>query len=459
MSTLETKAVGENKGPPESSSEITNQNHNKETFKLREWNLTNKFYLSNLGDNADKYEIEKFFKRYGKLKNIWAAKNPPGFAFIEYEDPIITECAFKDIYGIKTFAKREVPKGIKYWQKHPNQIKGGHKAPATNLQPVNIKQPVEERPGDWLCQKEGCLNVNFSWRESCNKCNTRNPSIKETREERTKRIYSSNAGKNRGDRGDSNSGISVRISNRKESENIESHLPYRGYPNPNRYQPHNRSHPTPATGKPYNRPPSHQNYGKPYHKNPSEFNQSRPFNRPPPNHNRDRPSSRGPSEYHQSKVPIKQEFSRPPPCHNANKLPNPQSKPFNRPPPDHNRNRPHSRDPSHYYQSKVHVKQEFSRPPPGSNGSKHYYRNPPENNQAKSINRDPPYNPNLRYLETTNSDKSYDINKQYGRTPIQEKNHYVQSNYNRNAIPERNYNKVCNNPRNPNLQNNYKKEY
>ena len=52
-----------------SSSEITNLNNNKETFKLREWNINNKLYVSNLGDKADKYKIEKLFEPNVNLNN------------------------------------------------------------------------------------------------------------------------------------------------------------------------------------------------------------------------------------------------------------------------------------------------------------------------------------------------------------------------------------------------------
>ena len=45
-----------------------------------------KVYVGNLGNNGDKYELEDSFSKYGPLKHVWMARNPPGFAFVEFED-------------------------------------------------------------------------------------------------------------------------------------------------------------------------------------------------------------------------------------------------------------------------------------------------------------------------------------------------------------------------------------
>lgn len=46
-----------------------------------------KVYVGDLGSNASKQELEDAFGYYGKLRNVWVARNPPGFAFVEFEDP------------------------------------------------------------------------------------------------------------------------------------------------------------------------------------------------------------------------------------------------------------------------------------------------------------------------------------------------------------------------------------
>ncbi|XP_063952475.1 serine/arginine-rich splicing factor 3-like [Lytechinus pictus] len=56
-----------------------------------------KVYIGNLGESANKSEIEKLFGTFGPLKNVWIARNPPGFAFVEYDDPRDASDAVKDM--------------------------------------------------------------------------------------------------------------------------------------------------------------------------------------------------------------------------------------------------------------------------------------------------------------------------------------------------------------------------
>ena len=45
-----------------------------------------KVYVGNLGNQGSKSELERVFGYYGSLKNVWVARNPPGFAFVEFND-------------------------------------------------------------------------------------------------------------------------------------------------------------------------------------------------------------------------------------------------------------------------------------------------------------------------------------------------------------------------------------
>ncbi|KAF2361629.1 RNA recognition motif domain [Trinorchestia longiramus] len=56
-------------------------------------------YVGNLGNNAAKHELEAAFSKYGQLVNVWVARNPPGFAFVEFEDPRDAEDATKALDG------------------------------------------------------------------------------------------------------------------------------------------------------------------------------------------------------------------------------------------------------------------------------------------------------------------------------------------------------------------------
>jgi len=65
----------------------------------RDWDVNCKVYIGNLGQNATRADIEDTFTKYGPLKNVWVARNPPGFAFVEYEDRRDAEDAVNQLDG------------------------------------------------------------------------------------------------------------------------------------------------------------------------------------------------------------------------------------------------------------------------------------------------------------------------------------------------------------------------
>lgn len=69
----------------------------------REWDLKCKVYVGNLGNNTARGDLEASFSKYGALKNVWVARNPPGFAFVEYEDPRDAEDAVRAMDGSYVF--------------------------------------------------------------------------------------------------------------------------------------------------------------------------------------------------------------------------------------------------------------------------------------------------------------------------------------------------------------------
>ncbi|RZB49881.1 cwf18 and/or RRM 1 domain containing protein [Asbolus verrucosus] len=71
----------------------------KKMSRYREWDLSCKVYVGNLGSSASKHEIESAFSKYGPLRNVWVARNPPGFAFVEFEDPRDAEDAVRGLDG------------------------------------------------------------------------------------------------------------------------------------------------------------------------------------------------------------------------------------------------------------------------------------------------------------------------------------------------------------------------
>merc|ERR1712241_711189 len=57
------------------------------TMAHRNWDVNCKIYIGGLRDDANRYDLEDAFTKYGPVRNVWVARRPPGFAFVEMEDP------------------------------------------------------------------------------------------------------------------------------------------------------------------------------------------------------------------------------------------------------------------------------------------------------------------------------------------------------------------------------------
>lgn len=68
---------------------------------MSRYNSDCKVYVGDLGNSASKQEIEDAFRYYGPLRNVWVARNPPGFAFVEFEDARDAEDAIRGL-GIQS---------------------------------------------------------------------------------------------------------------------------------------------------------------------------------------------------------------------------------------------------------------------------------------------------------------------------------------------------------------------
>ncbi|XP_076450787.1 RNA-binding protein 1-like [Babylonia areolata] len=65
-----------------------------------------KVYVGDLGYGTTKEELEDKFARYGQLRSVWIARKPPGFAFVEYEDPRDAEDAIRALNGVRINGRR-----------------------------------------------------------------------------------------------------------------------------------------------------------------------------------------------------------------------------------------------------------------------------------------------------------------------------------------------------------------
>lgn len=58
-----------------------------------------KVYIGGLPDDAKTYELEDAFCKYGKIRKVWIARRPPGFAFVEFMDNRDAEDAVRKLDG------------------------------------------------------------------------------------------------------------------------------------------------------------------------------------------------------------------------------------------------------------------------------------------------------------------------------------------------------------------------
>ncbi|BFZ04185.1 hypothetical protein BsWGS_07224 [Bradybaena similaris] len=85
---------------------------------MRDWSLDCKVYVGDLGYGCAKQELEEKFSKYGQLRNVWVARKPPGFAFVEFEDSRDAEDAVRALDGAKINGRRvrvEMSSGRSRW--------------------------------------------------------------------------------------------------------------------------------------------------------------------------------------------------------------------------------------------------------------------------------------------------------------------------------------------------------
>jgi len=71
-----------------------------------EWDIACKVWVGGLGEEGTRLELEEAFTKFGPVKNIWLAKNPPSFAFIEMEDPRDAEDSVAALNGTEICGMR-----------------------------------------------------------------------------------------------------------------------------------------------------------------------------------------------------------------------------------------------------------------------------------------------------------------------------------------------------------------
>ena len=55
-----------------------------------EWDQDCKIFVGGLGEEGTRLELDEAFSKFGPIKNIWLAKAPPSFAYIEMAVSVMT---------------------------------------------------------------------------------------------------------------------------------------------------------------------------------------------------------------------------------------------------------------------------------------------------------------------------------------------------------------------------------
>ncbi|XP_072396974.1 RNA-binding protein Rsf1 [Diabrotica undecimpunctata] len=75
---------------------------------------TTRVYVGGLTESIKKEDLEGEFEKYGKLNSVWVAFNPPGFAFIEFNNHTDAETACDNLNGTEFLGAKlrvEIAKG------------------------------------------------------------------------------------------------------------------------------------------------------------------------------------------------------------------------------------------------------------------------------------------------------------------------------------------------------------
>nr|CAD2185504.1 unnamed protein product [Meloidogyne enterolobii] len=60
-----------------------------------------KVYVGGLPEDATSEELDDAFHKFGRIRKIWVARRPPGFAFVEFDDHRDAEDAVRSMDGTR----------------------------------------------------------------------------------------------------------------------------------------------------------------------------------------------------------------------------------------------------------------------------------------------------------------------------------------------------------------------
>jgi arginine/serine-rich splicing factor 7 len=60
-------------------------------------------YVGNLDPRVTERELEDEFRAFGVVRSVWVARRPPGYAFLDFEDPRDARDAIRALDGNDAF--------------------------------------------------------------------------------------------------------------------------------------------------------------------------------------------------------------------------------------------------------------------------------------------------------------------------------------------------------------------
>jgi len=72
----------------------------------KDWDVECKVFVGGLKDDANRYDIEDTFAKYGRVRDVWVARKPPGFAFVVMEDSRDARDAARSLNGTRICGNR-----------------------------------------------------------------------------------------------------------------------------------------------------------------------------------------------------------------------------------------------------------------------------------------------------------------------------------------------------------------
>lgn len=96
----------------------------------------------------------------------------------KWRDPLLpkSDTVYKDkLSGMLELLKQDADiKRQKQLADNPEKAKISEQQ-AGKMEKAAMKEPSENRPGDWKCSEKECGNINFAWRKECNNCDAEKP--------------------------------------------------------------------------------------------------------------------------------------------------------------------------------------------------------------------------------------------------------------------------------------------